>query len=73
MVVEHSIEKALKRVDFKSRRSKNNSGSGIGSSARSDMTCQKCGKKRHIHIDCRSKGNGCSGNAPKNYTNEFPE
>ena len=45
MFVEQSINKALKQVDFKSRRSGNGSGSGRGSSASSDINCHKCGKK----------------------------
>ena len=73
MAIEQSINKALKQVDFKSRRSGNVSGSGRGSSARSDNgTCHKCGKKGHIKKDCRSTGNGYSGNTPKNSINEIP-
>ena len=71
--IEQSINKALKQVYFKSRRSGNGIGSGRGSSARSDITCNKCGKRGHIHKDCRSKGNGSSGNSPKKSTNELPE
>ena len=46
--IEQSVNKALKQVGFKSLRSGNNSGSGRGSSTRSDITCHKCGKKGHI-------------------------
>ena len=60
--IEKSINKALKQVDFKSRRSGNVSGSGKGSFARSDITCHKCGKKGQTQKYCRSKGNGSSGN-----------
>ena len=70
--IENMINKALKQVDFKRRSSGNGSGSVRGSSTRSDITCHKCGKKGHIHIDCRSKVNGSGGNSPKNYTNELP-
>ena len=73
MAIEQSINKALKQVDFKSRRSGNVSGSGKGSSARSDITCHKCGKKGHIQKDGRSKVNGSSGNSSKKSTNELPE
>ena len=73
MAIEKSISKALKQVDFKSRRSRNDSGSGRGSSARSDKTCHKCGKKGHIQKDCRQKANGSSGNTPKKSINELPE
>ena len=73
MDIEKLINKALKQVDFKSRRSGNNSGSGKGSSARSDITCHKCGKKGHIKKDCRSTENGYSGNTPNKSTNELPE
>ena len=73
MAIVHYINKALKQVDFKSRRSGNNSGSVIGSSARSDITCHNCGKEGHIQKDCRSTGNGYSGNTPKKSTNELPE
>ena len=45
VAIEHSINKALKQVDFNSRRSGNGSGSGKGSSSRSDITCHRCGKK----------------------------
>ena len=71
MSIEQLINKALKKVDFKSRRSGNGSGSGIGSSARSDITCHKCGKKVHIKKDCRSTDIGSSGNIPKNSINEL--
>ena len=73
MAIEQSIKKALKQVDFKSRSSGSSSGSVKGSFARSDGKCHKCGKKVHIQKDCRSKGNGSSGNSSKNPTNELPE
>ena len=63
----------MKQVDFKSHRGGNGSGSRIGSSDRVYLTCNKCGKKVNIHKDCRSKGNGSSGNSPNNSTNEIPE
>ena len=72
MTIEQLINKALKQVYFKRRRSGNISGSGRGSSARSDITCHKCGKKGYIQKDCRSKGNGSSGNSSKKSTNELP-
>ena len=55
VAIEQPINKALNQVYLKSRRSGNGSGSGKGSSARSDITCHKCGKKGHIQKDCRSK------------------
>ena len=73
MAIEQSINKALKQIYSKSRCSGNGSGSGKGSSARSDITSNKCGKKSHIKKDCRSKVNGSSGNTPKNSTNELSE
>ena len=73
MAIEQSINKSLKQVDFKSRRSGNSSGSGRRSSAGSDITCHKCGKKGHIQKDCRSKANGYNGNTPKKYINDLPE
>ena len=73
VAIEHSINKALKQVYFKSRRSGNSGGSGRGSSARSDITCHKCGKKCHIKKDCRSTVNWSSVNTPKKSTNELPE
>ena len=45
IINEQSINKSLKQVDFKIHRSGNGSGSGRGSSSRSDITCQKCGKR----------------------------
>ena len=48
VAIEQSSNKALKQVDFKIRWSGNGCGSGRGSSARSDITCHKCGKKGHI-------------------------
>ena len=51
--IEQSINKALKKVDLKSRRSGNGSGSVRESTARSDITCHKCGKRGHIQKDCR--------------------
>ena len=73
MAIGHSNNKALNQVDFKSRRSGNGCGSGKGSSARSDIICHKCGKKGHIHKDCRSKLNGSSSNSSKKSTNELTE
>ena len=73
VAIEHSINKALKQVNLKSRCSGNGSGSGRGSSARSDITCHRCGKKGHIKKDFRSTGNSYSGNTHKNSTNELPE
>ena len=73
VAIKHSINKSLNQVDFKCRCSVNSSGSGRGSSARSDMTCHKCGKKGHIQKDCSSTVNGSSGNTPKNSTNDIPE
>ena len=72
VAIKQSINTALKQVDFKSRRSGNVSGSGKGSSARSDITCHKCGTKGHTKKDCRSKGNGSSDNTPKKSKNELP-
>ena len=54
--IEQSINKALKQVDFKSRRSGNGSGSGRGSTDRSYITCHKCGKEGQIQKYCRSTG-----------------
>ena len=48
VAIEQAINKALNQVDDKIRRSGNGNGSGKGSSARSDITCHKCGKKGHI-------------------------
>ena len=73
VAIEQSINKALKQVGYKSRRSGNGSGSRKGSYARSDITCHKCGKIFHIQKDCRSKGNGYSGNSSKKSTNDLPE
>ena len=72
VVIEQSINKALKQVDFKSRCSGKGSGSEKGSFARSDGKYHKCGKKGHIQKDCKSKVNGSSGNTPKNSINELP-
>ena len=73
VAIEQSINKPLNQVYFKSRHSGNGSGSGRGSSARSDITCHRCGKKVHIKKDCWSMGNGSSDNTPKKYKNELPE
>ena len=73
MAIDQLVNKALKKVDFKSRHSVNGSGSGGDSFVKSDMTCHKCDKKVHIKKYCRSKGNVSSGNLPKNFTNEIPK
>ena len=72
VAIEQSTNKALKQVDFKICNSGNSSGSGRGSSARSDITFHKCRKKVHTKKNCRSKRNGSSGNSPKKSTNELP-
>ena len=48
VATEQSINKALKQVDNKSRRSGNGCGFGKSSFARSDVKCHKCGKRGHI-------------------------
>ena len=73
VIIYQLIKRALKHVDFKIRHSGNGSGSGRGSSARSYITCHKCGKNGHIQQDCRSKVNGYSGNLPEKSTNELSE
>ena len=62
-----------KQVDSKSRSSGNSSGSGRGSSSRSDITFHKCGKKGHIQKYCRSTGHGSKCNTPKKSLNELLE
>ena len=71
MAIEQLINQALKKLDFKSQRSGNISGSGRGSSVRSYITCHKFGKKGHIKKDCSSTVNGSNGNIPKNSINEL--
>ena len=66
------VNKALKQVDFKIPRSVNVSGSGGGTSVKSNLTCHKCDKKVYIHKYCRSKGTGYSGNPPKMSTHYLP-
>ena len=73
MAIEKLINNSLKQLHFKIRSSGNGSGSGKGSSARSDITCHKCGKKGHIQKGCKSKGNGSSNKLPKKSTNELLE
>ena len=73
VAIEQLINEALKQVGFKIRSSVNVSGSGRGSSAMSDITCHKCGKKGHSKKYCRSTENGSSSNTPKNSINELPE
>ena len=73
VAIKQLINKSLKQVHFKSCRSGNGSGFGKGSSTRSDITCQKCVKKGHIKKECRSTGNGSSGNLLNKSTNELPE
>ena len=73
MAIEQSINKALKQVDFKSRRSGNGSGFEKRSFTRSYGKCHKCGKKGHIQKDCRSKLNGSSGSTLNKSINELPE
>ena len=71
MAIEQLINKALKQIDFKSRRSGNGSGSEKGSFTRSDGKCHKCGKKGHIQKDFKSKANGYSDNTPKKSIHEL--
>ena len=58
VAIEHSINKDLNQVDFKSFRSGNGSGSGRGSSDKSDITCHKCGKRSHFPLTCSLSGYG---------------
>ena len=73
MSIEQSINKALKQFYLIIRRSGKGTGSGRGSSSRSDITCHKCDKKGHIKKECRSTGHGSSGNTSKKSINELPE
>ena len=72
MSIEQSINKDLKQVVFKIRLIENGSGSGGGSSAMSDTTCHKRGKKFHSKKDFRSKVNVSGGNPPNKSANKFP-
>ena len=72
MVIDKSVNKDLKQVYFKRHLIGNSSGSGGGPYVKSNVTCHKCVKKVHIKKDCRSKGNGYSGNPTKNSANKIP-
>ena len=72
MAIEQSVNKALNKIDFKSRQSLNCSGSGGGSSVRSNATCHNFVKKGHIHKDCSSKITGSSGKPLKKSANDIP-
>ena len=50
VAIEQLINKYLKKVDFKSCHSGNGSGSGRGSSVRSDITCHKYGSQWEMVI-----------------------
>ena len=73
MAIDKSVNKSLKKFDFKIRCSVHGSGSGRGSYVKSNVTCHKCGKKDHANKYFRSKGNGSIGNPPKNSENDLPE
>ena len=45
VAIEQSIKKVLNQVDFKSLHIWNGTGFGRGPSAKSDITCHKCGKR----------------------------
>ena len=69
MAIDQSVNKALKKSDFKIHHSGNGSGSGGGSYVKLNVTCHKCDKKGHINKYCGSKGTGSSSNPPKKSTN----
>ena len=71
MIIEQSVKKDVNQVDFKIHRSGNGSGSGGGSSVKSNVTCHKCGKKGHIHKYCRSKVTASSDNPHNKSANEL--
>ena len=73
LVIQLSIYKDLKGVDFKSRCSGFYSGSVGGSYVKSNVTCHKCDKKGHIQKYCTENVTGSSGNSPNKYTNYLPE
>ena len=73
MAIDQLEKKYLKQVEFKSHHSVNCSGSGGGSSARSNVTCHKCVKNCHIYKDIKSMGTGSSGNPTKKSTKYLPE
>ena len=71
--IEQSTNKALKQVDFKSRRSGNDSGSRKGSSTRSDINCHKCGKKAISRKTAGQRKMALLGNHQRSPENELPE
>ena len=70
--IDQSVNKALKKVDFKNRHNVNGSGYGGGSPARSNLICRYCVNKGRLEKYWMSKGNDSRGNLSKNY-NELPE
>ena len=73
MATEPLVHNALKPVDFKIFRSENSSGSGGGSSVKSNLTCHKYGKKGYIKKYFRSKGTGYIAKTPEKSANKCPE
>ena len=73
MDINQLVNRYLKEVDFRSHHSRNGSGSEGESYDKSNVTCNKFGKKGHTNKDFRSNGNGSSGNPPKKSANEPTE
>ena len=47
--------------------------SGVGSSTKSDVTCQNCGKRGHLKRNFKSNRNGSSGGLSKTSTRKVPK
>ena len=72
MAIEKLVKKALNQVDFKSRNSVNGIVSVLGSYARSNLICHKCGRKGYFQKDFRSNRIFYKVNSIQNPTGKIP-
>ena len=73
MIIEYSFNKLFKQVEFNIRNIGNFSDSLWGLYKISNVMCNNCGNKDHIHKYWRSKENGYSGNPFKKSTDYNPK
>ena len=72
MAIDQLVNKALNQVEFKGCNSVNGSGSVVGSYAKSNLICHKCGRNGYFQKNLRSKGNCYKVNSIQNPTEKIP-
>ena len=73
MAIESPVNKTVEKVYCTSRHKGKENKSRLGSSTKSDVTCQNCRKKGHLKSNCKFNINGSNGELSKISTRKLPK